>query len=393
LAKYKVVIVGGGFGGIKAALKLCKNHKFEVTLISDHPDFRYYPTLYETATGRRGSISSIPLKEIFSRLPINLVQATAENVDRHNRTITTTDKTVINYDALILALGVKTNYFHIEGLEEYSYGIKSQDDAQRLKDHLHKQIIEDKKPDLNYVIVGGGPTGIELAGVLPHYIRKIMKSHDIESTNIHVDLVEAAPRLLPRSSKKLSKKVTNHLTKLGIKVMVGAAVQAESADTLTVNRKPIRSHTVIWTAGVTNNPFYSENNFQLSDKGKVRVDQYLQAEPGIYVIGDNADTPFSGMAQTAIHDGNYIADNLIRMISKKTPKIYKAKRPIYVFSAGDNWAAVDWSGIEFFGILGNWIRRLADLDGFHNYEPLKLAAGKLVQEYENEENCTICTKK
>jgi NADH dehydrogenase len=102
-------------------------------------------------------------------------------------------------------------------------------------------------------------------------------------------------------------------------------VEAETADALTVNNRPIRSHSVIWTAGMMNNPFFVEHGFQMSKKGRVRVDQFLQAEPGIYVIGDNADTPYTGMAQTAIYDGNFVAENIERIANKKELVPYKAK--------------------------------------------------------------------
>jgi NADH dehydrogenase len=393
LAKYKVVIVGGGFGGTKAALKLASNHEFEVSLIHDLPDFRYYPTLYETATGSKKSVSTIPLAEIFAKLPINLIQDSLVDIDRHNHTISTASGKIFQYDALILALGVKTNFFNIKGLEEYSFGIKTLADAENLKAHLHQQITADNKPDLNYIVVGGGPTGIELAGVLPHYLKKIMRNHGVPETPIHVDLVEAAPRLLPRSPKSLSRKVGNHLRKEGVEILVNTAVQAETADALMINGKPVRSHTVIWTAGMTNHPFFASHSFQMSNKGKVRVDQYLQAEPGIYVLGDNADTPFSGMAETAVRDGEFIAENLERLVTQRDMKPYRAKKPIYVFAAGPNWSAVQWGYFKFYGRIGSWLKKLADLVGFHDYEPWEIATHRLIEEYESEEACQVCSSK
>ncbi len=390
MAKYKVVIVGGGFGGIKAALDLAASHHFNVTLIHDHPDFRYYPTLYETATGGKQSISSIPLTEVFAKVPINLIEDTMVDLDRQNHEVITEKGNKYNYDAVVLALGVETNYFGIKGLQEYSFGIKTIEDANRLKRHLHQQIVEASKPDHNYVIVGGGPTGIELAGVLPHYIHRIIRKHGLGDANVHVDLVEAAPRLLPNSSKKLSRKVTRHLRKRGVKILLNTTVEAETADALTVNNRPIRSHSVIWTAGTLNNPFFVKHGFQMSKKGRVRVDQFLQAEPGIYVIGDNADTPYTGMAQTAIYDGNFVAENITRIANKKELVPYRAKRPIYVFAAGKTWSAVRWGHVEFYGRIGSFVRRFADLVGFHDYEPWKIATSKLIEEYETEDDCPLC---
>lgn len=296
----------------------------------------------------------------------------------------------LGYDALILSMGVKTNYFNIKGLEQYSFGIKSIDDAEELKRHLHRQISADKRPDLNYVVIGGGPTGIELAGALPSYIRQIAQRHGLPKPKVHVDLIEAAPRLLPRSSKRLSRRVTRHLRSLGIKVKTRTAVQAQTADALMANNKPIRSHTVVWTAGVTNHPFFTENKFQLAKNGKVRVDQFLQAEPGIYTIGDNADTPYAGMAQTAIDDAKFVATNLIRLADGKEPRAYYAKRPIYVFPAGPYWAAVSWGPVRIYGILGWLLRSAADWIAYHDYEPWQLATRRWLSEIEEEEPCHFC---
>lgn len=390
MAKYKVVVVGGGFGGTKAALNLARNPAFDVTLVYDHPDFRYYPTLFETATGKKRSVSSIPLTEIFSRLPINLVHDSLVDIDRAKHEISTQSGKDIAYDALILALGVQTNYFNIKGLKEFSYGIKTIDDAEKFKQHLHQQITVEKRPDLNYVIVGGGPTGIELAGMLPSYVEQILQHHHLTNSQAHIDLVEAAPRLLPRSPKVMSRKVTKHIRKLGVKLYLNTAVQAETADALMVNNKPIRSHTVVWTAGMANHPFFAAHEFQLSSKGRVRVDQFLQAEPGIYVIGDNADTPYSGMAQTAIYDGSFVAENIERISQNKEPKPYRAKKPVYVYAAGPGWSAVEWGRFTVYGSIGAALRKLSDLIGFHDYEPWKLATKRLMDEYEDEESCPVC---
>lgn len=200
----KVLIVGGGFGGIKAAVELAKNGHFHVTLLTDHDAFRYYPTLYRTATGGKRANSSVPLSEIFKDLRITIVIGEAVSLDRANKQVITADKTKLSYETLIIGLGVVTNYFSIPGLKEYAYGVKSNEDAMELKNHLHKQLLDENKPDLNYLIVGGGPTGIELAGALPEYLRQIMRNHGIKKHSINVRLIEAAPRLLPRMPKRTS---------------------------------------------------------------------------------------------------------------------------------------------------------------------------------------------
>jgi NADH dehydrogenase len=222
-------------------------------------------------------------------------------------------------------------------------------------------------------------------------MRQIYKKHGIGRRSVHVDLVEAAPRLVPRMPPSVSKQLARQLRKKGVRLYLKAAVQGETADELIVNGKPIRSHTVIWTAGMANNSFFREQGFQLTKAGKVRVDHYLQAEPGIFVIGDNADTPYSGMAQTAIHDGAYIARSLIDMISdKKAPMPYRAKKPIYVMPAGSHWASVVWGPLKLHGRLGWVLRRAADFMGYKDYEPFFKASRRWLTEYERSDLCTVC---
>ena len=178
-SKHHVLIVGGGFGGVKAALELQKRDDIEVTLMSEHDDFRYYPTFYHTATGGLKSQSSIPLEQIINKR-IKFIKAKAARLDRDNKVVVTEDNQRFGYDSLILALGVVTNYFGIKGLEEHAYSIKSIEAIQKFKQHLHQQLTDQRKPDLNYVIIGAGPTGIELAGALPAYLRTLMERHGIK---------------------------------------------------------------------------------------------------------------------------------------------------------------------------------------------------------------------
>lgn len=390
MAKTEVLIVGGGFGGVKAALELAGDPQLAVTLLSDSQDLRYYPTLYHTATGGQRANSSIPLTSLFESKSVTLVQGTAKTLDRKAKAVVMADGQRLGYDSLILALGVVTNFFGIPGLDEYAYSIKTQSEVQRFKAHLHRQLTDEHQPDPHYVIVGAGPTGIELAGALPGYLKHIMKSHGVNHRAVHIDLIEALPRLLPRLPKDVSRRVRRRLQRLGIRLYLGSAVQGETADELTVNGKPIRSHTVIWTAGVTNHPFFKENNFVLTGRGKVAVDVYLQAEPDIYVIGDNANTPYSGLAQTAIRDGEFVARNLRRQASGKGLRSYKAKAPITVIPAGPHWAVVIWGRVVFDGWFGWLLREAADLVGFHDLEPWPKAAKQFITEFSDQEDCAVC---
>lgn len=390
MSKQKILIVGGGFAGIKAALELCEDDRFTVTLISDRPDFQYYPTLYHTVTGGMTAQSVVPLETIFADKPVKLVINAAKTLDKRLKTLTTVADEQYEYDSIIFALGNVTNYFGIKGLEEYSYGMKSIEDIHRLKKHIHAQLLSEHKPDLHYVIVGGGPTGIELAGALPSYLHRIMKNHGVSDRSVHVDLVEGSPRLLPRMPKSTSRAVKRRLRALGVTLHLGKAVEGMTANELMISGKPIRSHTVIWTAGVANNPFFAENGFSFGPRGKVAVNVYLQADDNVYVLGDNANTPYSGMAQTAVTDASFVVQNLKLALDGKDLNPYKPKKPIYVVPCGHGWASVLWGTIEIYGTLGYALREVADAKAYANLEPLMSATRHWFTEFGSEENCPTC---
>ena len=388
--KRRVLILGGGFGGIKAALELSSNPKFEVSLLSDQDNFRYYPTLFRMATGGKKTASSIPLDEIFNDKAVSIIKDGAKILDRTAKTVKGVSGAKYNYDDLIVALGAVTNFFDIKGLAEYSYGIKSLDEAGRLRAHLHKLIIDDGKPDLNYVIIGAGPTGVELAGALPAYLQHIIKQHKVPPKKINIELVEAAPKILPRMPRRYSRAVTKQLKRLGIKLYLGQAVEAETVDELMVGGKPIKSHTVVWTAGVTNHPFFKANGFALDEHGKVVVNPFLQAEDNIFVIGDNASTPYSGMAQTALYDAAFVSRNLVRVANGKRPEAYIPKRPVTIIPIGHGWAAVQWAKLCLFGRSGWLLRGFADFIAFHDFEPWWQAGQHLMAEFGEENDCKVC---
>lgn len=388
--KQQVLVVGGGFGGVKAALELSKDNRFAVTLLSNDADLRYYPTLYLTATGGKRANSSIPLSRIFNKANVKVLKGTATKLDRETKTLSTAEGLELTYDIIILALGTETNYFGINGLKDYSYSIKSQSEVARFKTHLHQQILDTNRPDANYVIIGAGPTGIELAGALPRYLDRIIENHGLKARELHVDIIESYPTLLPKFPKDTSKAVSNRLKRLGVKIYTGSTVQGETADNLTVNSKPIRSHTVVWTAGVTNNKFFADNNFPITKRNKVVTDLYLQSGDSIYVIGDNADTLYSGMAQTALSDGLFVANNLKRRASGKAMHSYVAKRPITIIPVGEHWAAMIWGNLRIYGWLGWVLREAADLIGFHDIEPWSLATKQWLKEFSNQDDCLVC---
>lgn len=391
-AKHKVLVVGGGFGGVKAAQELAKDYSLQVTLLSDGSELRYYPTLYHTATGGSRVNSSIPYTTIFAGYNIKIVKGLAVKLDRQKQEIITDDNQSHKYDTLVLALGVVTNYFGIEGMDKYSYSIKSQAEAARFKKHIHDQLSATHRPDPNYIVIGAGPTGIELAGTLPEYVKHVMKRHGLPSRKVHVDLVEAAPRILPSFTPKVSRTVQRRLKKLGVKTYTDSTVTGLDANNLMIKNKPIRSHTVVWTAGVANNPFFKDNDFVIANHGKVAVNTFLQTEDNIFVIGDNANTPYSGLAQTALLDGEFVAHNIKRKVRGKRLKSYVARMPVSVIPAGKHWAVIVWGGLVISGWFGWLLREAADFVGFKHLETWPKASKQFLSEFTQDNDCIACNR-
>lgn len=373
-----ITIVGGGFAGVKAALELSKNSDNKITLVSDKPDFQYYPALYSAATGHSHLESWVPLGTIFAgKSNIHVYIDTILKVDPEAKSVTGQSGKVYTYDECIIAIGMVTSYFGIEGLETYAYGIKSAAEIKKLKQHLYSDIAERQTVDKRYIVVGAGPTGVELAAALGSYLRRMCKHYGVKKAKISIDLVEAAPRILPRMDIRTSVKVQKRLKKLGVRVQTGKIVEKATANDLTISGKSIDSRTVIWTSGVANHPFYkaNEKHFTFAQGGRIVVDEYMQASPHLYVIGDNASTPHSGLAQTALHDALYVAGNLERQQNGQELKKYSAVKPPVVVPVGDNWAAFEWKGIRLGGRIGSMIRRAADFIGYSDILPVGHALG------------------
>ncbi len=388
----KIVIVGGGFGGVRLAKLLYKRPELQITLISDQDYFAYYPQLYHAATGGSRSEAAIPLSELFSDTSVRVVIDKLEKVNPTRHDISTVSGQTFAYDYLVLALGNVTNYFGISGMEEYSYNIKTIAGADKFKRHLHQELMDEHRLDANYVIVGAGPTGVELSSVLGEYLRKISVYHKVSTLNLKVDLVEAAPRVLPRSPEEVSTKISDRLGRLGVTVMTGVTVEGETATKLKLKGKDLVTETVVWTAGVANNPFYKLHPeiFSLSKNGRVAVDEHLMAVDDVYVIGDNADTQYSGMAQTAIADANYLARDIVSQIKQGQRKPYKPAKPISVIPVGKGWAVVEWGNLKIYGRLGWWLRRLADLIAYHDIESWPKAVRVWLKEPLVYHDCPVC---
>ena len=371
----RILILGGGFGGVRTALDLAKQNipDVEILIVSDKHHFEYTPALYKLATGRSPMEMCIPLGEIFRTKKVRFVVDTIRNGSLENNVVIGESGSEYRYDYLVLALGAETTYFNIPGVKEHSFTIKSVDSALRLKNHLHELFFShagltkgDLMAQFQFVIVGGGPAGVELAGELRDYCRALATMHGIPHNLVTVDILQAAPRLLPTMNEDVSERALERLDKMGVNVILNHAVTGEDAMGVKLADIQLNAKTIIWTAGVRPSHVYATLEGLIFDKGgRILVDETLQARgtQNVYVLGDSASTPFAGTAQTAIHDGNFVA-RVVGAIEKKRsfPK-YTPKKTPYVVPIG-RWAIFTYGNITLSGRAFWWLRQIIDLRFF-----------------------------
>ncbi len=388
----KILIVGGGFAGIRAALDLAqlrlKNTR--IILISDKPHFEYHATLYRVLTGRSPRAVCVPLRDVFAGRDVEVLEDEITRVDLAAKTLTGASGSHYRYDFLVLALGSETAYFDIPGLAERAFAFKSITDALRLKNHLHKIITE---PNAQIVVVGGGATGVEVSGELSSYVKMLAASHHLATKNITIDLIEAAPRLVPSLPERASQKIKQRLQRLGVNIFLGRAVLREDMDHLYLKDMELSTKTVIWTAGVRPHRLYAQTDgLPLDKKGRVIVNSNLEARglPAVFVVGDGAATPHTGMAQTATSDGRFIARVIAAKLNHKSVPPYQPKKPYLSIPVGSGWAATLLGHLALYGRIAWWLRRAADLRFFLSILPLRKALLAFSSETTLCESCSIC---
>lgn len=374
----KIVILGGGFGGIRCALELAKKRiaGAKIMLISDKPYFEYKPALYRVVTGRSEQEACVSISEIFKNKPVEFAQDRIVRVDGSKKEAEGESGKIHRFDYLILALGAENAYFDISGLREFSYCFKAIPDALRLRRHIHEMFRrcterqDDAEEDvcrLHFVIVGAGASGVEAAGELAYYARRLSKAHGINPSFVTIDLIEASARILPMVPEKISVRVATRLRALGINIFVNRPISREEAEQITVRGMTMKTETVIWTAGVKPNRLYSQiEDLFFENGGRVKVDEYLRPQglDSFFILGDGAATPHSGFGQTADCDGKFVAENIRLLINREVPKKYSPKKPASVIPVGPGWAAASVGPFTFYGILSWFLRRAADFRYF-----------------------------
>lgn len=379
----KVVVVGSGFGGIET-IKALSGIACEIVLVTKRPLFEYYPALYKLVTGALPIEVSVPIQKIFFNTPITIIEGTYISLDKERQVIgieTAGGGKEIAYDYLVLAMGSETNFFDIKGLPERSHSFKSVDAALRLKQHfceLFSKVQGEPKEKivslLHVLVVGGGPSGVELAGDLKSYLTRVATEFSVDPSFVTIDLIESNPRILPTLPASVSIKAEKRLRALGVNIFVNRTLAQQDIDEVLLKDMSIQSHTVVWTAGTRiNSAFLSIPGVTLNERKRVVVTDTLALpdDAHVFVIGDGAATAYSGLAQTAIEHGIHVGKTIKRMIQGKTPTSYKASRPTFVVPIGNNWAILNYKSFVMTGYIPWILRSAIDFRYFTHIVPIR----------------------
>ena len=385
----KVVIIGGGFAGLNVAKSLKRAKDIEILLIDKTNHHLFQPLLYQvaTATISPGQIA-IPIREILrSQRHTTVIMGDVVSIDKNLKQITLGNGDRIGYDFLVVAVGARHSYFGNDQWEPLSPGLKTIADAIKIREHL---LISFEKAErlhemahteehLNFVIIGGGPTGVEMAGAIAEIAHKTMFENfrRIKPEKSKIYLIEATPRILPTYPEKLSLRAKKDLEKLGVQVLTGKKVTNITENGVQVEDAFIECKNVVWAAGNQASPLLKTLDVPLDRQGRViaEPDLTIPDHPEIFVIGDASFSmgkdgkPLPGIAPTAIQQGKYVA----KLIKKQTPKQKRA--PFRYFDKGSmatigKAKAVAMIGnLQFSGFLA-WAAwcfiHIAYLIGFRN---------------------------
>ncbi|MBM3163003.1 MAG: NAD(P)/FAD-dependent oxidoreductase [Chlorobi bacterium] len=366
--KKRVVIVGGGFAGINAAKLLGNRHDIDVTLIDRKNYHLFQPLLYQVAMSALGEGDiAAPLRNMLANYHnITVFKGIAQHIDTENR-IVRTDFADIPYDYLILACGVKHHYFGNNQWEEHAPGLKNLAQAKEIR----RRVLEayeaaertsdpvERKKLLTFVIVGGGPTGVELAGSIGEMSRytlsRLYRQIDPKLTRIFI--VEAAPRILGSFDPDLASKATRSLEKLGVQVWTSSMVSDVDENGVQIGNERIEAATVLWAAGVTAIDTGKEMGVETDRIGRIMVEEDLSVpgHPEIFVGGDQAHFahglpgPLPGLAPVALQQGQAIARNIIGEVKGKSRKPFRYTDKGQMATIGKNKAILQIGSIKFDG--------------------------------------------
>ncbi len=365
----RVVIVGGGFAGLAAAHAL-RHADAEVVLIDRRNHHIFQPLLYQVATAVLSPAEiAAPIRQLeVKQRNLNVLLAEVTGVDLADRTIAASSPGAgvrkIAFDYLVVATGMRPSYFGHDEFARYAPGLKTLNDAETIRAKILAafELAETTDDDaerarqMTFVLVGAGPTGVELAASLAHMVKVTLRGNfrSIDPAKSTIILLDAGNRVLPTFAETLSRRVTRRLTKLGVKVLTGVKVETVDEQGVVAGGNRIPSATVLWTAGVAASPLPKMLGGKTDRAGRALVGPALNVveAPGVFVVGDAASVmqkghPVPGVAQAAIQQGRYVG----RLIAKEL-KGRKVKRPFRYFDKG-NMAVV---GKNYAVLERGWLR-------------------------------------
>jgi len=379
MAVPRIIIVGGGFGGLTAA-KTLKKTPAQVILIDRTNHHLFQPLLYQVATSAlTPSQIGWPIREIFRKqrnTTVILGEVTGIDKDRKRVLFRDADRVdvPIPYDYLILATGATHSYFGHNEFARYAPGLKSLADAVASRNKILQAFEQAEAEEdttrhrdlLTFVLVGAGPTGVEMAAALAVLVQTTLKSdfRRIDPASARIVLVDMAPRVLSPFSEKLSDAAKQRLEKLGVEVRLGHSVDQIDAEGVVVGGERIASKTVIWTAGVAPSPAGKWLKVETDRSGRVRVQQDCSVPgcPGVFVIGDTASfdqdgKPLPGVAQVAIQQGRFVGkliDSLVIGIGRRPPTSFSYFDKGSMAVVGKGFAVMQSGKVQISGFLA-WL--------------------------------------
>lgn len=386
----RVVIIGGGFAGLALAKKL-KNKNVQVVLLDKHNYHTFQPLLYQVATGglEAGSIA-YPIRKVIQEYKDFYFRLTSvKEIDTKNQRIIS-EIGELHYDYLVIATGSKTNYFGNKEIERNSMSMKTIPQSLNIRslilENFEQAVLTrdeaDKNALINFVLVGAGPTGVELAGALAEMKRAILQKDypDLDISKMEINLVQSGDRVLNTMSEKSSAAAEKFLVDLGVKVWKNVRVTNYDGRTITTNSDlTFETATVIWTAGVQGAAIHGLDAKSLVERvERIRVNQYNQVVgyDNIFAIGDIAsmesETYPQGhpmMAQPAMQQGSLLAENLVKLLAKKSMKPFEYNDKGSMATIGRNLAVVDLPHYHFNGVFAWFVWmfvHLFSLIGFKN---------------------------
>jgi len=364
--KPKVVILGGGFGGLAAARALYKSA--EVTVVDRHNFQTFLPLLYQVSTaGLAADHVAYPIRGALRKTNIKFRMGSPISVDHKNKEVKLDSSEVLQFDHLIVALGSVSADFGIPGVNEYALGMKTVHEALTIRAEIMRRFEDlcrfEDDTKLSISVIGGGPTGVEMAGAIAELIRGPLKSDQAEAAaNIQVSLIEAGSRLLPPFAPSLSERTKKDLEKLGVKVLLNAAVKAiEHRKIILKDDSVLNSEITIWAAGVKGSDAMAQLSLP-TNGNRVAVEPTMQVKnyPNIWALGDIAGAlgkdgkPLPMVAPVAIQQGKFIAKQIARLITNKPLGEFKYLDKGSMATIGRNKAIVQVRGLKIAGPIA-WL--------------------------------------